>query len=124
MTKGPDLSPGEFELMDILWQCGAASVREVQAALEPERRLSRNCIATVLTRMKAKGYVDAREKNFAWDFRPLITRDQVVKCKLDDFVNRLFGGEVLPLLSYAAESGKLTTEQAKALAKMAKSDRG
>ena len=124
MTRKPDLSRGEFEIMDVLWELGHASVREVQAALEPERKLSRNCIATVLTRMKAKGYVDAQEKSFAWDFRPLIKREEVIGVKLDDLVNRLLGGEVLPLLSYAAESGKLTTEQANALAKIAKSDRG
>ncbi len=124
MTQAPDLSRGELEIMEVLWTQGQASVREIRVALEPTKKLSRNAIATVLTRMKAKGYVDAQEKNFAWDFRPLIKREDVVRVKLDDLVNRLLGGEVLPLLSYAAESGKLTTEQAKALAKITKSDQG
>ncbi len=123
MADGPDLSPGELEIMDVLWRRGCASVREIQAALEPTKRLSRNAIGTVLSRMKQKGYVDAREKNFAWEFRPLITHDQVVRCKLDYLVNRLFGGDVLPLLSYAADSGKLNPEQAAVLVEIAVSAR-
>ncbi len=122
MTQRPDLSPGEFEIMDVLWKRGHASVREVQAALEPTKKLSRNAIATVLSRMKEKGYVDAQERNFAWDFRPLIERDRVVRLKLDDLVDRLFAGNIAPLAAYIADSRKLTPEQLKSLEEIASSE--
>ena len=122
MPDRPDLSAGEFEIMDVLWKMGRASVREVQAALEPARLLSRSAIATVLMRMKEKGYVDAREKNFAWEFRPLAKRDQVVRRKLDDLVDRLFGGDVAPLAAYLADTRKLTPEQISLLEDIAKSE--
>lgn len=122
MTQRPDLSRGEFEIMDILWKRGGASVREVQAALEPTKKLSRNAIATVLTRMKDKGHVGAREKKFAWEFYPLIERDQVTRRKLDDLVDRILAGNIAPLAAYIADSRKLTPEQLKALEEIAMSE--
>jgi BlaI family transcriptional regulator, penicillinase repressor len=121
MPDRPDLSPGEFEIMDVLWRRGHASVREVQEALAPAKMLSKSAIATVLGRMKDKGYVDAREKNFAWEFRPLAKREQVVRRKLDDMVDRMFGGDVAPLAAYIADSRNLTPEQIRLLEEIAKS---
>ena len=121
MAERPDLSPGEFEIMDVLWDRGHASVREVQEALEPAKSLSRSAIATILGRMKEKGYVDALEKNFAWEYRPLAKREQVVRRKLDDLVDRLFGGDIAPLAAYIADIRKLTPEQMKLLEEIAKS---
>ncbi len=121
MPDRPDLSPGEFEIMDVLWKRGHASVREVQEALAPAKMLSKSAIATVLGRMKDKGYVDAREKNFAWEFRPLAKREQVVRRKLDDMVDRMFGGDVAPLAAYIADSRKLTPEKMQLLEEIAKS---
>lgn len=122
MLDRPDLSPGEFEIMDVLWGRERATVREVQEALEPGKQLSRSAISTILGRMKEKGYVDARERNFAWEFRPLVRREQVVRRKLDDLVDRLFGGDIAPLAAYLADIRKLTPEQMKALEEIAKSE--
>lgn len=122
MMQKPDLSVGEFEIMDVLWEHGNASIREIQAFLEPTKKLSRSAIGTILTRMKEKGYIDAREKNFAWEFRPVVKRDQVVRRKLDDLVDRLFGGDVTPLAAYLADVRKLTPEQIRLLEDIAKSE--
>ena len=123
MTMKPDLSPGEFEIMDVLWRLGQASVRQIREALWPRKQLSHSAIATVLSRMKEKGYVDAREKNFAWQFRPLAERDQVVRRKLDDLVDRLLGGDIAPIAAYLAETRDLTPEQIQALQEIVEAGR-
>lgn len=121
MSEIRDLPQGEFEVMDVLWQTGEATVKEVQTALEGDRKLAYTTVATLLNRLRDKGYVGAEERNFAYVFRPLIGREQVVRRKLDDLVRRLFGGDVTPLAAYIAENRNLTPAQIAALEEMVSS---
>jgi len=118
MAKMRDLSRAEFEVMDILWRKGCATVKEVQSSLGRKRRLAYTTVATLLNRLREKGYVEARERNFAYEFRPLVQREQVVRRKLDDLVQRVLGGDVAPLAAYIAESRNLTPEQIAVLEQM------
>ncbi len=122
MARMRDLSQAEFEVMDILWQRGRSTVRQVQAALGRERELAYTTVATLLNRLREKGYVEARERNFAYEFRPLVRREQVVRRKLDDLVKRVLRGSVAPLAAYIAESRKLTPEQLATLEEIAGSE--
>lgn len=116
-----DLSQAEFDVMEVLWQMGQATVKEVQAELGKDKKLAYTTVATLLNRLKEKGYVAAEEKNFAYEFRPLVKREQAVRRKLDDLVKQLFRGDVSPLAAYIAENRNLTPEQLDALEEMIKS---
>jgi predicted transcriptional regulator len=122
MSGMKDLPQAEFEVMSVLWQKGEATVREVHAELSRKSNRAYNTIATILTRLKEKGYVDAVERNFAYVFRPLVQRDQVVRRKVDDLVNHVLGGDVAPLAAYIAERRNLTPEQFAALEDMMNSE--
>ena len=119
-----DLPQAQFEVMEVLWEKGEATIREVHAVLSARRKLAYTTVATLLTRMRGKGYVRAREKNFAYVFRPLVTREQVIDRKLDDFITRVLGGDVAPLAAYIAENRNLTPEQIKALEEIVRSASG
>lgn len=121
MSEIRDLPQAEFEVMDVLWQSGEATVKEVRAALGSDRKLAYTTVATLLNRLRDKGYVEAEERNFAYVFRPLIQREQVIRRKLDDLVKRLFGGDVAPLAAYIAENRNLSPEQIAALEEMVSS---
>lgn len=123
MAKKTDLSPAELEIMEILWRKGHASVKDVQAELGEERKLNRTTVAMQLSRMKEKGYVEAREKNFAYEFHPLVDREDLAQKKLDDVVVRLLGGNVAPLAAYIAKNRKLTPEQMKCMEEIMESSR-
>ena len=71
-----------------------------------------------IARLEMRGYVEAEEKNFAYVFRPLVRRDQVVRRKLDDLVKRVLGGDIAPLAAYIAENRKLSPTQIAALEKI------
>ena len=115
MKRMRDLPQAEFEVMDVLWKKGEATIRQVHSVLSTRRKLAYTTVATLLTRLRDKGYVEARERNFAYVFRPLVEREQVVRRKLDDFINRVLGGDVAPLAAYLVDSRKLTPEQIEAL---------
>ena len=110
-----DLPQAEFEVMDVLWDKGEATVKEVLGTIGNGRKLAYTTVATLLNRLKDRGYVEAEERNFAYVYHPLVAREQVVKRKLDDLVRRVLGGSVGPLAAYIAEKGNLTAEQIRML---------
>ena len=72
-------------------------------------------IATLLSRLCERGYVEAEARNFAYVYRPLVQRDQVIRRKLDDLVKRVLAGSVAPLAAYIVDNRQLTAEQIEAL---------
>lgn len=118
MSKIGDLPQAEFDVMNILWSKGEATVKELVAAYSEEKRPAYTTVATLLKRLRDRGYVEAIERNFAYVFRPLVPREQVVKRKLDDLVQRVLDGHLSPLAAYIAEKKKLTPEQIQVLEEM------
>lgn len=106
-----DVPYAELEVMDIVWQKGEATARDVHTELYERRHLAYSTVATLLTRLRDRGYVDATFREPAWVFRPLVSREQVAKRKLDDLVDRMFGGDVTRLAVYIAENLDLTPEE-------------
>ena len=115
MSKIPDMPQAEFEVMDVLWRMKEATVKQVQAELSVGRKLAYTTVATLLNRLRERGCVAAQERDFAYVFRPLIGREQVVRRKLDDLVKRVLGGDVAPLAAYIAENTDLSADQLAAL---------
>lgn len=121
MTDMKDLTPAELEVIEILWKLGSATAKEIQASFGSHKKPAYTTVATVLSRMRAKGYVDAQEKNFAFEYSPLVQKDQVFRRKVSDLVERVLGGDIAPLAAYIAENRQLTEEQLKALQDIVKS---
>ena len=121
MQRMRDLPQAEFGVMDVLWEKGEATVKQVQSALSARRKLAYTTVSTLLSRLREKGYVEAEERNFAYVFRPLVGREQVVRRKLDDLVNQVLGGDVAPLAAYIADNRELTPEQVDALEEIVRS---
>jgi predicted transcriptional regulator len=114
-----------MEVMDVLWRKGEATIRDVFSELSKKRKLAYKTVATLLTRLRTKGYVEAEERNFAYVFRPLAEREPVVLRKVDDLVNRSLGGDLGALTLYMARHGNdLTDDQIETLEEIIRSARG
>lgn len=125
MAKKPpvNLSKFELEIMEILWQLGETSVREVQEAIHERKRPAYTTVQTIFARLEEKKAVRRTRKiGNAFLFEPLITRKSVYRRMIDDFLG-LFGGSAEPVLSHLLETGKLTLEDLKALEQRGKEDR-
>ncbi len=115
MPKRSDLPQSEFEVMDVLWHKGEATIKEIHAELSAQKKLAYTTVATLLNRLREKGYVEAEERNFAYVFHALVTREHVQTRKLDDLVQRVLHGNVGPLAAYITQNRELTEEQIAAL---------
>ena len=103
----PTLSPSETEILRFLWQLDKASVQEVCDKLPNKRKIAYATVQTLLRRLEKKGYVKHRIRGKAHVFFPAVKQEAVIKRSVGDFLQRLFGGDPVPLMQYLAQHGKI-----------------
>jgi len=108
MSKRPSVAKSELEVAQIVWQLGEASVRQVLDALPVDRDLDFKTVQTYLRRLEAKGYLRSTREGRVKIYQPRVRRDQVVREVIDDFLDRLFDGEALPLFQHLIHDRGLT----------------
>jgi predicted transcriptional regulator len=114
----PPLSPAESEILQLVWRLGSATVQDVCDALSGERSVTYATVQTLLRRLEKKGYIGHEVKGKAHLFRPAAKREEVIRRTVGDFVDRLFGGDPVPLLLHLADRSKLKAEDLKRLKKL------
>ena len=118
MTDRPALSKGEMEIARTLWELGESTVRQVHEALPPDRAMDFATVQTYLRRLETKGYVRGRLEGRTRHYSPRVKPRTVIRETVDDLVERLFGGETLPLMRHLLEDGQLKPEEIADLRKL------
>ena len=111
MNERPALSKGEMEVARVLWQLGKASVREVHEAFPADRKIDFATVQTYLRRLEAKGYVAGRLQGRTRIYAPKVQPRQVIGRTIDDLVDRLFGGEAMPLMRHLIEDRGISDQE-------------
>ena len=110
---GPALSKLELRIMEVLWNRGTASIREIQESFPEQQRPAYTTIQTTVYRLEAKNAVDRVRKvgNFHV-FEAAVSREVAQRRLIDDLM-ALFGGRTQPVMAHLIESGKLTLADVK-----------
>jgi BlaI family transcriptional regulator, penicillinase repressor len=108
----------ELEVMNVLWETGAANVQTVQQMLK--RELAYTTVQTMLNIQHRKGKVKRSLKDRAYFYTPIVSRDQVVSHTITDMVDRLFGGSAESLVMSLVETKHLTPKKLDRLNKLLK----
>ncbi len=114
-TQRPPLSRAELEMARIVWDLGEATVRQVFERLPAERELDFKTVQTYLRRLEAKGYLRTHREGRSKVYRPRVQPDQVVRETVSDFVDRLFDGELLPLVQHLVEDRGIEEDEIRQL---------
>jgi len=109
------LSPAETEILRIVWQLARGTVQQVQDDLPARRQIAYATVQTLLRRLEKKGYVTHEVQGKAHVFRPAVRREEVIRRTVRDFVERLFGGDPVPLLLHLADQTQLDAEDVQRL---------
>ena len=108
--KEVKLTKFELEIMQVLWELGSGSVRELQEQLPEKRRPAYTTVQTIVRRLEDKGAVRRLKKiGNAFIFEPVVSR-RSAHHKLITELLELFGGSARPLMAHLAETGKLSLE--------------
>lgn len=104
MVSGrPALSKGEMEIARVLWEIGPASVRDVHEASNRQRAIELATVQTYLRRLEKKGYATSELRGRARIYSAKARPRTVIRQTVDDLVDRLFGGETMPLVRHLIE---------------------
>ncbi len=117
-TNLPALSPAETEILRLVWQLNIATVQEVCDNLPASRKIAYATVQTLLRRLEKKGYLKHRVRGKAHVFSPAVKKDLVIKRSVGDFLERLFGGDPIPLIQYLAKHGKIKAKDIDRLKKL------
>jgi BlaI family penicillinase repressor len=118
MTDRPPLSKGEMEVARVLWDLKQATVREVHEAFPASRGIDFATVQTYLRRLEAKGYIVGKLDGRTRVYAPKVQPRKVIGQTIDDLVERLFGGETLPLVKHLIEDRGISTKDLAELRKL------
>ena len=109
----PKLSKLELQIMQVLWDRGALSIREIQEGFPEEDRPAYTTIQTTVYRLETKKAVQRVKKiSNAHIFEATVSRQSAQRRLIDDLLG-LFGGRSQPVMAHLIESGKLTMDDVK-----------
>ena len=112
MSKEPTRpTPSELEILAVLWDAGAATVREVQQTLEARRPTGYTTVLKLLQIMTDKGIVERDESRRAHLYSPRVPREHTEQQMVGDLVDRAFGGSASRLVMQALSSRPATAEE-------------
>jgi len=97
MKKSAHLTPGEFELMEILWPLGEASVKDVWTRVSPSRGLAYTTVMTVLEKMYRKGILTQRKRGKAFLYTAILNREQALQGIVAHLCESYFNGSYADL---------------------------
>ncbi len=84
------LPPREREIVDVLYERGAATVTEIGEALSDE--LSGSAIRAMLKRLEAKGFVEREQSERGFVYAPKVSDKTARKSALSQVVRVFFNG--------------------------------
>lgn len=92
------LTPKEEEVMEIVWQIGRCTPRDVQERYE-EPRPHINTIATSIQALERKGYLSHEQVGRGYVYTPIVKAEDYGRAKLPGFVQRYFGNSYMKVVS-------------------------
>ena len=93
----------ELEILRILWARGPSSVRAVLESInhEKERKVAYTSVLTVMSIMQTKGLLSRSEVGRTHIYSPLPTQGEIEQKLVEQFINVIFDGSAMRLVSRA-----------------------
>ena len=107
-----DVTDAELALLQVLWDRGPMSVRQLTDVLYPGGRASQ--VATVqklLERLESKECVQRNRQEGVYLFAAALDRDALIGRRLQDLAEKLCGGSLTPLLTNLVRVKRLNARE-------------
>tara|TARA_R110000850_G_scaffold106622_3_gene218122 strand:+ start:3272 stop:3640 length:369 start_codon:yes stop_codon:yes gene_type:complete len=104
------ISDAEHAVMEVLWKRAPLTATEVADQVTDEKDWSLQTVKTLLSRLAAKAVVGTERDGRRFLYSPLVERDAYLTGVSRNFVDRLFGGKVMPLVAHLAEADELSAD--------------
>lgn len=114
--KAKDVTETELAVLEVLWNHGSRTIREVAAVLDaPNQDVYYATVKKLLERLDGKGFVRREPKGIAYLYAAAVDRNDFIGQRLRVLSERLCEGSVTPLLTQLARHERLNKKQQAAL---------
>jgi BlaI family penicillinase repressor len=121
--KIPSISDAEWEIMKVVWPRSSCTAHEIVSALAPSKDWSVGTIKKLLNRLHSKGALRFKKVGKAYIYTPVVTEERMCAAKTESFLDRLFDGELSPMIAHLARSRKLSERDLDGLERILKEGR-
>lgn len=104
------IGEAEYAVMEVLWESAPLTAAEVAERVPASRRWSMATVKTMLGRLLAKGVLAHEEEGRRYLYRPAVSREDYAAQESTRLIDRLFGGNVTPLVAQLAKRDRLTAQ--------------
>lgn len=94
------LGPLESEIMEVVWDLGEVTVRDVHGVLKERRGIAYTTVMTTLSRLADKGFVARRESQPAHRYSASLSREEYARSTVKSVVDWLVDHFPDPAVSY------------------------
>ena len=117
--KQLSLGPLETEILQIVWQLGSATVKDVHQRIlaDPNRELAYTSVTTVLRRLTQKGWLSCDQQERAFTWKPLVSSQEAKVIQAHEQLNRFLAvGNPDIVAAFADSLDNASLEQIEAIA--------
>lgn len=104
-------TPAELEVLQLIWEHGACTVREVMNLLKPQRPRAYTSVMSLMNVMAEKDLLNQKPKGRAFVYSAKVSRDKTQSSMLSDLVNRAFDGSANALVAHLLEQTGPNSEE-------------
>src|SRR4051812_23173393 len=108
----------QFRIMQVLWDRGRASAREITDALNEAEPVAHSTVQTLLRQLEAKGAVGHEAEGRTFIFSPRLDEDRVKRTATRDLLQRVFGGSVGGLVAHLLKDERLSRSELEELRRL------
>jgi BlaI family penicillinase repressor len=105
------ISAAESQVMAAVWDASPLGAEEIVARVAPANGWGEATVKTLINRLLKKHALASERAESRTRYRPLISRADYVTEESQGLLDRLFGGELIPLVSHMAKQRPLSEEE-------------
>ncbi len=120
MNNGKPIKPteSELEILQVLWQKGTATVRDVHEELSVYKDSGYTTTLKLMQIMFEKGLVKRDDSNKTHIYRPNVSKEKTQQQLVGKMVDALFGGSASQLVMQALGSAQPSKEELEQMQKL------
>ncbi|RAK63731.1 BlaI/MecI/CopY family transcriptional regulator [Phenylobacterium kunshanense] len=112
------ISGAESQIMEALWDRGPLTAEELVQTVGPAQGWGEATVKTLINRLLKKKALASERTGGRALYRPLVTREDYVTGESQGLLDRLFGGQVAPLVAHYARHRALSADEVERLKKL------
>ena len=110
-------TPGELEVLKVLWDRGASTVREVMEVLNQGRERAYTSVMSLLNVMTDKRLLRRTPQGRAFLYEAAVEREDILNEMVGDLLGRAFEGSATALVAHLLEQSAPDDEELAAIRK-------